>query len=307
MYEEGEIESVGRPVLFGEVLFDQFPDGAAIIGGAPFNVAYHLRGFGLNPLMISRIGRDSLGESVIQTMSRWGMDVSGIQIDDTHPTGRVSVKMVENNHSFTILPKQAYDHIAWEPVVPLLEQEHNFLFYHGTLAARTEGSRQALLSILNQWSPLTLVDLNLRAPWWNGPLVREALTGARWIKLNDSELTDISGLSTVSETGLEREAVRLQKNTGAELIAVTRGEEGAFFYGGGELMSVEGIDVTIADTVGAGDAFSAVLVLGITFGWDMPTTLQRAIHFAAAICTIRGAVPASRTMYSEFIAQWKSS
>jgi len=122
MKQEG-IERGLRPLVFGEVLYDSFPDGSVVLGGAPFNVAWHLRGFGLNPLFISRVGDDELGERIIAAMSEWGMDTRGVQRDPGHPTGRVVVSIRNNEPSFEIVPEQAYDFIAGEPLQALLRQE----------------------------------------------------------------------------------------------------------------------------------------------------------------------------------------
>ncbi len=100
-----------RPLIFGEVLFDVMPDGTRVLGGAPFNVAWHLEAFGLRPLMITRVGVDESGDEVLTAMASWGMDTSGVQRDDTYPTGRVEVDLDDGEPTFHILPDQAYDHL----------------------------------------------------------------------------------------------------------------------------------------------------------------------------------------------------
>ena len=125
--------SQGRPVVFGEVLFDTFPDGAAVLGGAPFNVAWHLQGFGLDPLFISRIGDDEPGTRVLDTMRAWGMDIRGLQVDDDHPTGKVQVSLDHGQPSFSILADQAYDFIELEAAVGAATRAAPALLYHGSL------------------------------------------------------------------------------------------------------------------------------------------------------------------------------
>ena len=97
----------GRPAVFGEVLFDRFEDGSSVLGGAPFNVVWHLQGFGLEPLLISRVGNDRLGEQVIAAMESWGMDTRGIQFDKDHPTGTVNVTLNNGQPTFDIVPERA--------------------------------------------------------------------------------------------------------------------------------------------------------------------------------------------------------
>jgi len=130
-----------RPVIFGEVLYDCFPDGEAVPGGAPFNVAWHLQGLGLSPLFISRVGDDPLGHRVRDIIERRGMDTSGLQLDSAHPTGKVNISLSGSSHSFDIIPDQAYDYIAEDALPPLPD---NALFYHGSLAARSPVTARTL-------------------------------------------------------------------------------------------------------------------------------------------------------------------
>ena len=100
-----------RPVLFGEVLFDVFPPGTQVLGGAPFNVAWHLQGFGLRPLLISSVGADDRGKQIKKRMQEWGMETSGLQTDEQHPSGIVQVSFNNGQPSYEILSDQAYDFI----------------------------------------------------------------------------------------------------------------------------------------------------------------------------------------------------
>ena len=100
------------PMVFGEVLFDCFPDGREVLGGAPFNIAWNLQAFGLSPLFISRVGDDNLGCHIQKKMVSWGMDTRGLQLDQRHPTGKVQIELTEGEPRFTILPDQAYDYIS---------------------------------------------------------------------------------------------------------------------------------------------------------------------------------------------------
>ena len=104
-------EASMRPLIVGEVLFDVMPGGTRVLGGAPFNVAWHLEAFGLRPLLITRVGVDESGDEVLAAMASWGMDTSAVQRDDAHPTGRVQVELEGGEPTFQILPNQAYDHL----------------------------------------------------------------------------------------------------------------------------------------------------------------------------------------------------
>ncbi|OQX46150.1 MAG: carbohydrate kinase, partial [Candidatus Sedimenticola endophacoides] len=103
-----------RPLIFGEVLFDDFPDGSRVLGGAPFNVAWNLQALGARPLLISRVGNDALGRSIREQMQHWGMDLSAMQLDSAHPTGTVEVRIDDGEPSYEIVAPCAYDFIRFD-------------------------------------------------------------------------------------------------------------------------------------------------------------------------------------------------
>jgi len=138
-------------VIFGEVLFDRFPDHQSVLGGAPFNVAWHLQGFGLSPLLVSAIGEDEAGDQILSTMGQWGMDTRGVQRHRDFATGAVQVTLDQGQPSFDILPDQAYDHIETDPVLAVCGHAPAALLYMGTLAGRSptsRGTQQALIEKL---------------------------------------------------------------------------------------------------------------------------------------------------------------
>ncbi|VAX17122.1 Fructokinase, partial [hydrothermal vent metagenome] len=180
-----------RPVIFGEVLFDVFSDGAAVLGGAPFNVAWNLKGFGLDPVFISAVGDDERGEAVLKAMRGWGMDTGAVQVDDKHPTGVVDVSVENGQPSFSILDHQAYDFISESMADKSLENGRFSIFYHGSLIARSEMSRRTLYSLRESLGLSLFIDVNLRPPWWDSKSVFDAINMARWVKLNSDELCDL--------------------------------------------------------------------------------------------------------------------
>jgi fructokinase len=298
---------IGRPVILGEVLFDIFPGNVAALGGAPFNVSWHLKGFGLSPLLISRIGEDAHGEDILRTMRDWGMDTSGIQIDPSHPTGAVRVELEEGQPQFAILPDQAYDFIDAGAALTVLRGQDCSLLYHGTLLAR--GASREAIHALRQIIPFAFVDLNLRSPWWEIERVSHLLQGARWVKMNGDELMAMTESSQPSaeppESMVEAKARALCLNSGWEMLALTLGAQGAWLLNSektyrGKAVAVE----TLVDTVGAGDAFSAVTLLGLHRGWSLENTLSRALDFAAALCGMRGASPQDPELYASYLEQW---
>ena len=292
-----------QPVIYGEVLFDRFPDGSAVLGGAPFNVAWHLQGFGLQPLFISRVGVDEAGDAVLDAMKAWGMDTRGLQRDPEHPTGAVEVSLHEGQPRFEILPAQAYDYIDGS-AVPAADGAS--LIYYGTLASRSLVSRDGLETVRRKIPAPGFVDVNLRPPWWTVELVEHALREARWAKLNIDELNILVGRE-VDRDSLVDAARLLCRDHDLELVILTLGEEGAGVVGPGHDEFAQASPVmNIVDTVGAGDAFSAVTILGLARDWPPEMLLQRALHFAARICEQRGATARDPGLYRSSLEAWNN-
>ncbi len=288
-----------RPVVFGEVLFDCFPDGSRVLGGAPFNVAWHLQAFGLSPLFVSRVGDDAPGAAIREAMIGWGMDLSGLQSDANHPTGTVQVSIRDNEPSFDIVADRAYDHIAADEI-PSLEKPS--VLYHGTLALRSPVSSAALAALRRRIDAPVFVDVNLRPPWWYPERLPEILDRATWVKINHHELAAL----VPEESQASRRAEALRQRFGLDLLLVTRGSEGATAYlPSGETASViPTAGARVVDTVGAGDAFASVLLQGLIRAWPLAVTLQRAQAFASAIVGVRGAVSTDRGFYQPFAEAW---
>lgn len=293
-----------RPVVFGEVLFDCFPDGNAVLGGAPFNVAWHLQGLGLEPLMISAVGNDEHGKKVLEAMDKWGMDQSGIEVIEDFPTGQVTVSLTDGQPSYEICADQAYDNVNSEKLLTLLANSNPSMIYHGSLIARTEHSRNLLEQMKTRASSAVFIDVNLRPPWWDIDTIKNILSGARWVKLNEDELLTILDVSDESTTGLFEYAREFLDEYQLELAIVTQGEHGAFCVTENDMISGAPVEAKVVDTVGAGDSFSAVSILGLTQGWPLSLVLERALEFAAAICEQQGATTMDRSLYDKYLARW---
>ena len=297
----------GRPAIFGEVLFDHFPDGTRVLGGAPFNVAWHLRGFGEDPLLITAVGSDPRGMEIRRRMTQWGLSVDGVQTDRRHPTGRVQVRATADGHDFEIGADQAWDYIALRPARRVLQGDEALLYF-GTLALRAERSWRTLNRLAKgKGAPPAFVDVNLRAPWSTKDRVRWSMSHARWLKLNDDELAEVSGRRTKTFRACRDAAVQLAKRYSVPRVIVTRGASDALCVLDGRT-AVRSMppDVSgLVDTVGAGDAFSAVLFLGVLRGWSVQRTLDRAVLFAADLCRVRGATTSDQSLYERHQEAWR--
>jgi len=287
-----------RPVIFGEVLFDRFPDGSVVLGGAPFNVAWNLQAFGQAPLFISRVGIDALGERICESMTGWSMDTSHVQLDPSHPTGTVDVSIHDDEPSYDIVPGSAYDFMAPGDFFALKDVA---LLYHGSLALRNEVTRKTLEVLVSQVSAPRFVDVNLRAPWWQRQEVLDIISGAAWVKLNDAELNLLSAAGPAHE----EQGDELLRNYELEGLILTRGSRGAELVSADTRISVAPERATrVVDTVGAGDAFASVMLLGLLQQWPPELMLERAQAFASAVVGLRGATTTDVDFYARFTSVW---
>lgn len=291
-----------RPLIFGEILYDCFPDGARILGGAPFNVAWHLRGFGVDPLLLSRVGLDAAGASALEQLHKWGLDTSLIQIDQNHPTGTATITPGNGQHSFDITADQAYDYVDYMIAEDALRSQDVSLLYYGTLAARSAISRTTLHCLRETLTVPNFIDINLRAPWWHEDAVHALIRDAAWVKLNEDELHALMP-HEAADTSVPRQFA--EDHHIAQLL-VTRGESGAILVEGTTVYECPAPSIDgVVDTVGAGDAFSAVMLYGLSRQWSLLRSLHNAAEFAAAICMQRGAIINSRIFYEGFINRWE--
>ncbi|MCG5536697.1 carbohydrate kinase family protein [Ectothiorhodospira mobilis] len=290
------------PVIFGEVLFDRFGD-QAVLGGAPFNVAWNLRGLGRDPHFIGAVGADELGARVRGAMARWGLGDAGLQEDPQHPTGQVRVTLEAGSPRYEILPDQAYDHIDPKAALASVPERPGVL-YHGSLALRGERSRAALEALAQALEAPVFLDVNLRAPWWQREQVQDWMARATWVKLNQEEL---AALAPVEQEDLDVQARMTLARFDLDALIVTRAEAGAMVLtreGAVHALQAPPVEA-LADTVGAGDAFSAVALAGLMAGWGWDLILERASLFASRVCTLQGATTEVPGFYAEAMGAWE--
>ena len=285
--------------VFGEALVDQFPDAQQILGGAPFDVAWHLQAFNQRPCFISRVGHDATGDKIRQAMLAWGMAVENLACDPDYPTGTVQVTINNGEPDYEILADQAYDFISPQQVSA--DRQYSVI-YHGTLALRNRVSEQALRDLTARHQGKVFIDVNLRAPWWHKETVNQWLGKAHWAKLNHDELM----LLAAQQNTLQDTMRLFLAQHELEVLVVTCGSRGALAIDhSGEFIEIEPTgDLAVVDTVGAGDAFAAVLLLGMQHGWPLQRTMERAQSFASALVTKKGATVQDLSFYRPFIDAW---
>jgi len=282
----------GRVLGIGELLWDLFPDGPRL-GGAPFNVVANMRRLSHPAAFVTAVGDDELGRSAVAAVDELGVDTTFISVAPDLPTGTVAVTPdpVEG-HRFTIGSPAAYASIgdADTLVTRLLDLVPEALVY-GTLAQRSPAVRELTHRVATEIRPVNrLYDVNLRDGSWTGDLVLDLLRDATVVKLNGDEAVVLAGLLGSAATGRAL-ATALAARYGIERLCITRGAAGATLLVGGDEYMVEGIEVDVADTVGAGDAFAAGLLHGLLTDMPPDETLRFANRLGALVASRAGALP----------------
>jgi len=282
----------GRVLGIGELLWDLFPGGPRL-GGAPFNVVASMRRLSHPAAFVTAVGDDELGRSAVAAVDELGVDTTFISVAPDLPTGTVAVTPdpVEG-HRFTIGSPAAYESIgdADTLVTRLLDLVPEALVY-GTLAQRSPAVRELTHRVATEIRPVKrLYDVNLRDGSWTGDLVLDLLRDATVVKLNGDEAVVLAGLLGSAATGRAL-ATALAARYGIERLCITRGAAGATLLVGGDEYMVEGIEVDVADTVGAGDAFAAGLLHGLLTDMPPDETLRFANRLGALVASRAGALP----------------
>lgn len=278
-------ESSDTVIVWGEVLWDRFPSGDQL-GGAPANVAWHLGMAGGWARLVSRVGDDEDGRRAIARLAAC-VDTSLVQIDPERATGEVTVRLEGGEPRYTLHPGRAWERIACTAAVRGALGEASVLVY-GTLAQRTAegfaGWRAAARAAAA--SCLRVYDLNLRPIEIDAQVIGEGIAVADVVKVNDRELAALRDLF-----GWPDPLAALRRGR-ARVVVVTHGAAGATLLGDGAPIELPGVPAAPGgDNVGCGDAFLAILIHGMTLGWDLAASGRAAARWAAAVAGARGATP----------------
>lgn len=287
-------DASSRPVIcFGEILWDSLPRGL-FPGGAPMNVAYHLKQLGAQPLPVTAVGRDQLGEELLRRLKAWGVDTTGVGAHPAKPTGLARVKVVDGSPQFEIVEDVAWDEIEL-PANILERAAQSAAVVFGTLAQRSEHNRGQLNVLLDRCSgTLKVFDVNLRPPYDDPELAWRLARRADLIKLNDQELGRLLNES-VPPAKLAAAVRRFAARAGVGKVCLTAGASGAGLLLEGDWFWESAQPATVTDSVGAGDSFLAALVSGLLDA-SKPAAeiLRRASRLAEFVVTQNGATPAYR-------------
>ncbi|RPJ02089.1 MAG: carbohydrate kinase [Candidatus Aminicenantes bacterium] len=278
-------------VGIGELLWDLLPDGRQM-GGAPANFAFHAQALGAAGVIVSAVGDDRSGREILEELDRRGLERSGLAVVSGAPTGTVTVALDAGGiPHYTIHEGAAWDVIPWTAVIRDIAARADAVCF-GSLAQRSPVSQATIGAFLDATRPdcLRVLDLNLRQAYFNRETVHGLLERATVLKLNDDELTTVAGMLSLPSPE-SRVLAGLLEAYPLNVIALTKGRSGSRLFGHAIDLTTPGFPVETADTVGAGDAFTAALVTGMLRhkGWE--EIGDRANRIAGYVCSRKGAWP----------------
>jgi fructokinase len=283
----------------GELLWDVLPEGMRL-GGAPANFAVMAARLGNHAVILSRIGEDKLGAKAVECLEPLPADASFLQVDLAQKTGQVTVRFEGGQPEYTIHQPAAWDFLELtEEWARLAERADAVCF--GSLAQRSAESRRTIQTLVAQTSAscVRVFDVNLRAPFLSGEVIRESLELATVLKMNDAEASQVLALLGLpdqdeSAPGLLRGAAELllAEFPSLRMAAVTRGAHGSLLVTREEWHEHPGIHIQVADTIGAGDAFTAAMTHYLLRGTPLATLNEAGNRWGAWAASHSGAMPA---------------
>jgi fructokinase len=283
----------------GELLWDMLPEGARL-GGAPANYAVMAGRLGNHAVVLSRIGRDELGQRAVEVLDAQPADGSFLQIDPVHETGKVTVTLKDGQPEYVIHEPAAWDAMELSDEWVQLATRADAICF-GALAQRSVASRQTIQTLAAE-TPSTcarVFDVNLRAPYYTGEVVEESLELATVVKMNDLEVPQVLRLlGMTAEAGVETVVLKagaerlLEEFPGLQMVAITRGGHGSLLVRRDEWDEHPGVPVKVADTIGAGDAFTAAMTHYLMRGASLRTLNEAGNRWGSWVASQSGAMPA---------------
>jgi fructokinase len=281
-----------KVIGIGEVLWDLLPSGPQL-GGAPANFAYHAHALGAHASVVTRVGDDSLGRDIFARFKEFGFPNETVQVDEQTPTGTVTVRLDgEGVPHYTIHDNVAWDRLMVTPSALAAVREANAICF-GTLAQRHATARATIQRLVaaapaDAWR---VFDINLRQKFFSREIIEQSLRLANVLKLNDSELPVLADLFDLGKSP-RHQIEQIAKGFDLRLVALTRGPQGSLLFREGSWSEQAPHPVEVVDTVGAGDAFTAALVMGLLLEMRLDEKHAWAAEIARHVCSHAGATPA---------------
>ena len=283
----------------GEVLWDLFPEGDRF-GGAPGNFACHAAIQGADVTMLSAVGNDQHGRDGIEILSAYGIDVSLMQIIAETPTGTVGVEVDDaGKPTFMIHQGSAWDNLTWNDAIASRIATVDAIYF-GTLGQRDPVSRATIRQAVETAALAGIsrvLDINLRAPFFDAEMIRNSVQLASILKLSDDELVEVCSACSISKTDQPEGDLRVLLEFGnLDMVILTFGKDGAVLVTPDDTVTQNGISTNVIDTVGAGDSFTAAFLVGELRGDPHDQNLRKSCEVAAATCAHSGALPETRVV-----------
>lgn len=279
-------------VGMGEALWDVLPDGKKI-GGAPANFAYHISQFGLPGYVVSAVGNDALGDEIISNFTAKKLNCIIERVP--FPTGTVNVTIDKAGiPNYDITKNVAWDNIPFTPQLEALAKNTGAVCF-GSLAQRNEVSRRTIDSFLSSMpktaGTLTIFDINLRQNFYDRDILHSSMNKCNILKINDEELTDVSQIFNLPGNEPQDQCRALIERYQFKMLILTCGINGSYVFTGSSSSFMPTPKVTVADTVGAGDSFTAAFVASLLKGKSLTEAHATAVQTSAFVCTQNGAMP----------------
>jgi fructokinase len=287
-----KVASKGKIVVgLGELLWDLLPAGKQL-GGAPANFAYITTLLGGQGIPLSRVGKDDLGAHALRRLTQLGFRTALVQIDARHPTGTVKVELTSGQPRYEISECAAWDFLEWTPEWESLARQADAVCF-GSLAQRSPRSRETIRSFLRATSPraVHIFDVNLRGDFYSPELLSESMSLADVVKLNDEELPRVMEVGGLAHTNEKSSAEKLLRLYDLDLVCITRGNRGSLLVSKSGSNEHPGFRVKVADTIGAGDAFTAGLTHEYLHGASLDGMNEVANLLGAWVASQAGATP----------------
>ena len=277
----------------GEILWDMFPSGKKL-GGAPTNFAYHVSALGHEGVIVSRIGNDEYGREIIEQLISLGLATDYVQIDGDKETGVVEVHIDSDNQpNYIIKEDVAWDFIQWDNKFDTLLETTDAICF-GTLAQRSRISRNTIITLLEKAKrdTIKIYDINLRQSFYNKGIIADSLKLADIVKLNADEIKIVGDLLNINSKYNEEDLCRyLIDGYDLKLICLTRGEDGSTLIDGQTSFHSPSFPYKLADRVGAGDAFTAGMIIGYLNEEPIDVINTRANKLASWVTSKHGGTP----------------
>ena len=272
-------------LVIGEILFDVFANYRRL-GGAPFNFAYHLKNFGFNVRFVSKIGMDDAGKEILHKLELAQFNLNDLQVDKDHPTGSVNVQLDGSGApQFDIISDVAYDYIEFIPEYHSNLIKAAQMIYFGSLIQRSQAGYETIQTFITRHSSETLnfYDINLRPACYNKAIIEKSLFATDVLKLNTDELEKLKQVLAIKISN-DDFVHHLMETYSISTVSLTKGESGSeLVTSHGRFSSEPAEAITVVDSVGAGDAYAAMLVAGFLKKWRPQKILERALQFASRV------------------------